>query len=72
MTKQQILTEALALEPRERDEVAETLWQSIVPEELSPEQVAEVRRRIGALNRGELLPIPGAQVMQELRQRFQR
>ena len=72
MTKQQILTEALALAPQERDEVAETLWQSMVPDEFSPEQVAEVCRRIDALNRGQVLPIPGEQVMQELRQRFQR
>jgi putative addiction module component (TIGR02574 family) len=72
MTKDQILTEAMALEPRERDEVAEALWQCIVPEEFTPGQVAEVRRRIAALDNGEVEPLPGEQVMQELRQRFQR
>jgi putative addiction module component (TIGR02574 family) len=72
MTKDQILTEAMALDPRERDEVAETLWQCIVPEEFTPGQVTEVRRRIAALDSGEAEPIPGEQVMQELRQRLKR
>jgi putative addiction module component (TIGR02574 family) len=72
MTKEQILTAAMALEPRERDEVAEAIWQGIVPEEFTPGQVTEVRRRIAALDSGQVQPIPGEQVMQELRQRFQR
>lgn len=72
MTKDQILSAAMALDPRERDEVAESLWQSIMPDELTPAQVAEVRRRIDALDRAEVQPIPGDQVMQELRQRFHR
>ena len=72
MTKDQILTEAMALEPRERDEVAEAFWQCIVPEEFTPGQVAEVRRRVAALDNAEVEPIPGEQVMRELRQRFQR
>jgi putative addiction module component (TIGR02574 family) len=72
MTKDQILTEAMALNPRERDEVAEALWQCIEPEEFSSGQVAEVRRRIAELDSGEVQAIPGEQVMEELRQRFQR
>jgi putative addiction module component (TIGR02574 family) len=72
MTKDQILTEAMALEPRERDEVAEALWQSIAPGELTPEQVAELHRRIEALDSGQAQTIPGEQVMQELRRRFRR
>ncbi len=72
MTKDQILTEAMALDPRERDEVAEALWQCLVPEELEPGQVAEIRRRIDALDNGLVQPIPGEQVTAELRQRFQR
>jgi putative addiction module component (TIGR02574 family) len=60
----------MALDPRERDEVAEALWQCIVPEEFTPGQVAEVRRRIVALDGGEVQPIPGEKVMQELRQRY--
>ena len=72
MTKEQILTEAMALDPRERDEVAEALWQGIVPGELTPAQGQEIRRRVKALDSGTVQAIPGEQVMQELRQRFQR
>ena len=72
MTKEQVLTEALALEPRERDEVAEALWQSIAPGELTPEQLAEVRRRVEALDSGQVHSISGEQVMSELRERFRR
>ncbi len=72
MTKDQILTEAMALDPREREELAEALWQCPVPDELEPGQVAEIRRRSIALDNGLAQPIPGEQVMAELRQRFQR
>jgi len=72
MTKDQLLNEALTLDPRERDELAEALWQSIGPNELTSEQRAEVRRRIDALDRGDVQPIPGDQVMRELRERFGR
>jgi putative addiction module component (TIGR02574 family) len=72
MTKEQILTEAMALAPRERDQVAEALWQGIAPGELSSSQIAEIRRRLDALDRGLTHALPGEQVMQELRQRFQR
>jgi len=71
MTKDQILSEAMALEPHERDEVAEALWQSVVSTELSPEQLAEVRRRIAAIDNGEPT-LPGEQVMEEMRKRFER
>jgi putative addiction module component (TIGR02574 family) len=72
MTKDQILTEAMALDPRERDEVAEALWQCRVPDEFTPGQIAEVHRRIAALDSGQVQPIPGDEVMKELRQGFQR
>ena len=72
MTKDQILTEAMALDPRERDEVAESLWQCIAPGELSGDQVAELRRRVDDMDSGRVQPIPGEQVMKELRERFQR
>ena len=72
MTKEQILTEAMALDPRERDEVAERLWQCVVPGEFSADQLEEIRRRVDDLDSGRVQPIGGDQVMQELRQRFQR
>jgi putative addiction module component (TIGR02574 family) len=72
MTKDQILTEAMSLDEREREEVAEALWQIAVPEEFTPDQLAEVRDRIVASDNGQVQAIPGEQVMQELRQRFRR
>ena len=72
MTKDEILAEAMALDPRERDEVAEALWQCIVPGEFTPGQMAEVRRRVAAEDSGQVQAIPGEKVMQEMRQRFQR
>ena len=72
MTKQEILNAAMALKPHERDEVAEALWQSVAPNEFTSEQIAEIRRRVAALQTGEVKPIPGEQVMQELRQRLGR
>lgn len=72
MTKDQILTEAMALAPRDRDEVAEALWQSIAPGELSDERISELHRRIEALDSGQARPIPGEQVMRELRMRVGR
>ncbi len=70
MTKDQIINEAMALDPRERDEVAETLWQFASRGELSSDQLTEIRRRMDSLDSGEAVPIPGEEVMRELRQRF--
>jgi len=72
MNKEQILNAAMALDAHERDEVAAALWQSIVPGEFTPEQLALVRRRVGDLDTGMVQAIPGEQVMRELRQRFRR
>jgi putative addiction module component (TIGR02574 family) len=72
MTKEQILIEAMALDPHDRDEVAEALWQSAEPGEFTSEQLAEIRRRINDIDGGRIQMIPGEQVMQELRQRVQR
>jgi putative addiction module component (TIGR02574 family) len=72
MTKDQILNEAMALDPRERDEVAEALWQSAAADEFTPEQRDEIHRRIEAIDSGQVQLIPGEQVMAELRQRFRR
>jgi putative addiction module component (TIGR02574 family) len=71
MTKDEILTEAMALEPRDRDDLAEALWQGIAPVEFTAEQLSEVRRRVAALDSGRVQGIPGEQVMQELRRRYQ-
>ena len=72
MTKEQILSEAMTLDPQERDEVAEALWQCVVPGEFTSEQLTEIRKRLEAMDSGRVQMIPGEQVMQELRQRFGR
>jgi putative addiction module component (TIGR02574 family) len=72
MTKHQILSEAMTLDARDRDEVAEALWQSAEPGEFTSQQIAEIHRRVAALDAGEVQSIPGEQVMQELRRRLQR
>lgn len=69
MSKEQILAAAMALDVKEREEIAEDLWQS-VPLELTDEQRAELRRRSDAIDRGDMQMIPGEQVLRELRQRF--
>lgn len=63
------MAEVMKLDPQERDEVVEEIRQRNAPD-LTPEQMAEVRRRIEAIDRGEVEMIPGEQVMQELRERF--
>lgn len=72
MTKEQILAEAKALSSQERDELIEDLRQIAGDEDLSPEQWAELRRRIAAVDRGEVATIPGEQVMRELFQQVVR
>jgi putative addiction module component (TIGR02574 family) len=72
MTKEQILTEAMALDPRDRDEIAQTLWQSADPREFTAEQIREHRRRIDDLDAAQTRLIPGEQVMEELRKQFRR
>ena len=71
MTKQQIIDEAMKLDPAERDEVAQEIWQRNCPP-LTAEQRAELRRRIEAVDRGEVEMLDGEQVMRELRERYAR
>jgi putative addiction module component (TIGR02574 family) len=72
MTKEQILHEAMALDPKQRDELAEQIWQSIVPGELSDDQLAELRRRAHAVDSGEMATVDGETVMRELFERLTR
>jgi|1186.fasta_scaffold340955_1 putative addiction module component (TIGR02574 family) len=71
MTKEQLLDEAKALDPRQRAELIEDLRQ-ITDDELTPELRAELRRRVAAIDRGEVAFIPGEQVMREIRERLSR
>jgi putative addiction module component (TIGR02574 family) len=70
MTKAQLLTEAIMLAPRDRDELAEQIWQSIREGELAPDQLAELRRRKRAAERGEVTTVDGEQVMREFFNHF--
>ena len=72
MTKEQIISEAMALDPRERNKVAEAIWQNISPGELYSEQLGEIRRRLDAIDSGEVQFIPGDEVMRGLWQRLGR
>jgi putative addiction module component (TIGR02574 family) len=53
MTKDQVLAEAMALSVSERYELVADLTQSLAPDEFTPDELAEIRRRIDASNRGE-------------------
>lgn len=70
MSREQILAGAKALDPREREELIEDLRQIVDDDELTPEQLAEIRRRVAEMDRGEAVMVPGEQVMRELRERF--
>jgi putative addiction module component (TIGR02574 family) len=72
MTKDQLLVEAKALDPGQRAELVEDLRQIIGDDELTQELRAELRRRVEALDRGEVTLIPGEQVMRELHERLRR
>lgn len=70
MTKEQILAEVMALEPKLREELIEDLRQVADEDELTPELRAELRRRVAEMERGEATLVPGEQVMRELRERL--
>jgi putative addiction module component (TIGR02574 family) len=70
-TKDEIFADAMALDPKQREELAADLRQS-VPIALTAEQTAELRRRIEAIDRGEGESLDGEQVMREIRARFRR
>jgi putative addiction module component (TIGR02574 family) len=69
MTKEQLLAEVMKLDPTERNELAEDIRQRSAPD-LTPEQIAEVRRRAAAIDRGDMGTVPGEQVMRELFERL--
>jgi hypothetical protein len=66
MTKEQILAEARSLKQEDREELVEDLRQIVSDDELTPEQHAELRRRIEEVDRGEAELLDGETVMREL------
>jgi putative addiction module component (TIGR02574 family) len=70
ITAERILHDAMALEPQEREALAEELLRSLHAEpgdSAEAEWVAEAERRLDAIERGEVALIPGAVVMEEAR-----
>ena len=72
MTKDQILAEAMALDANDRRALIEDLRQVADEGELTPDQLAELRRRVDAVRRGEAKLLPGDQVMKELHDHLSR
>lgn len=74
MTKEQILTEAMALDPKEREALAEQLLLTVDGDRAAIEAawVEECKLRMEAVDRGELPVVPGDQAMRELRDRLRK
>ncbi len=72
VTREQIITEVKSLPPQERAELIEDLRQIANDDELTLEQIAELRRRVAAIDRGEMALVDGEQVMRELFERLNR
>jgi len=66
LTRDQLLSEACQLPTSERQEFIEDLRRLDEDDELSAEQLAELRRRVEAMKRGEMRMIDGEQAMKEL------
>ena len=72
MTKDQILAEAMKLEPAGRGQLANAFWRvahGISREQIDAEWAAEIRRRIDALDRGEASSKLSDEVVERLRKK---
>jgi len=69
MTKDQIFAEAMSLQPDDRQELAEDLFQSVETGPLTAEQRQELHRRAQAIDRGEMGLIPADEALRRLRER---
>jgi putative addiction module component (TIGR02574 family) len=68
ISKKQLLAEALALPPADRQELADEILQSFDDPEIDAAWAAEAERRIADLTSGKTQAIPGDQVLEEARQ----
>jgi putative addiction module component (TIGR02574 family) len=69
MTKEQILNEAMALQPLDRETIAEALFSSVVYDDEMPvdsEWMSEIRRRKGEIQAGRAVLVPFEEVMARL------
>jgi putative addiction module component (TIGR02574 family) len=71
MTKEQLLAAAMALDPTEREKLADELWRSVdhAEEDLDESWAKEVEDRIAAYERGEITAKPAEEVVERLRNR---
>jgi len=74
MTKEEIFSEAMALEPQEREALAEQLLLTVNGDRAAIEAawVEECKLRMEAVDRGELPVVPGDEVMRNLRNRLRK
>lgn len=71
MTREQIRAAVMKFDPKECEELAEDIWQRSAPDP-TPEQMAELHRRIAAVDRGEMETISGEEGMSDTLERLRR
>ena len=74
-TKEQILTEAMALGPTDREAIAEQLLATVDGEDrqsVDAAWAAEVARRLATYDRGEVRSSPPAEMFRRLREKYAR
>jgi putative addiction module component (TIGR02574 family) len=70
MTKEQVLAQAMALDPDERQEIADELLESLTPAQaaaIDAEWLREAHRRGEEIHQGIIAPVDGEQVMRDAR-----
>ena len=70
ISREDILAAAKAMTPAQRYDLIEDIRQILDDDELTPEQTAEIKRRIEAHERGEGKSRPVDEVIEELRQKL--
>jgi putative addiction module component (TIGR02574 family) len=72
MSATEILEQIRRLPPKERNEIAEKVWEEFgdFDDELTPEQAAELDRRVAEFKENPHDGIPWEQVQAEAKQRF--
>ena len=75
MTKEQLLAEAMALDPEEREALADDLWMTLdhtSREAIEAAWAEEIERRIAAYDRGEVAAVPADEMFRRLREKYGR
>jgi putative addiction module component (TIGR02574 family) len=72
MTRSEILDELRKLDPEERAQLIEELWESVEEDDffLTDEQAAEIERRAAELEADPSIGIPWEEIRADLRKRF--